>query len=175
MDQAYNSSVDRGPLHSHVGGAVPAANFPCYDGNGNITTLVSTADGAVSATYDYSPFGLTVSKSGPDADANTYRFSTKQQDETGLYYYGFRYYNPTLGRWMNRDPMAEFANTAATSGILPVRVYPNLRSDMAQYSMLGNNPVTEIDYLGLKQDFGWFICRAICTAACTFITDCPIP
>ena len=33
--------------------------------SGNITTLVNTTAGAVSATYDYSPFGLTVSKTGP--------------------------------------------------------------------------------------------------------------
>jgi len=78
-----------------------------YDGNGNVTTLVSTTDGAVSATYDYSPFGLTVSQSGPAADANTYRFSTKPRDETHLYYYGMRYYTPDLGRWINRDPIGE--------------------------------------------------------------------
>ncbi len=74
------------------------ASTPC-----NITTLLSTPDSAVSATYDYSPFGLTVAQSGPAASSKTYRFSTKPEDETGLYYYGFRYYNPTLGRWMSRD------------------------------------------------------------------------
>ena len=81
--------------------------FYCYDGNGNVTTLVNTADGAISATYDYSPFGLTVAQTGPATDANTYRFSTKWQDETGLYYYGYRCYDAGIGRWIKRDPAGE--------------------------------------------------------------------
>jgi len=35
-------------------------------------------------------------------------FSTKYTDsETGLVYYGYRYYSPELGRWPNRDPVGE--------------------------------------------------------------------
>jgi len=34
------------------------------------------------------------------------RFSTKyHDDETDLVYYGLRYYNPELGRWVSRDPI----------------------------------------------------------------------
>ena len=36
------------------------------------------------------------------------RFSTKYYDaETDLYYYGYRYYSPSLGRWISRDPITE--------------------------------------------------------------------
>ena len=36
------------------------------------------------------------------------RFSTKYYDaETDLYYYGYRYYSPSLGRWISRDPIKE--------------------------------------------------------------------
>jgi len=36
------------------------------------------------------------------------RFSTKYtDDETGLVYYGYRYYSPELGRWINRDPLGD--------------------------------------------------------------------
>ena len=36
------------------------------------------------------------------------RFSTKYYDaETDLYYYGYRYYSPSLGRWISRDPIEE--------------------------------------------------------------------
>ena len=36
------------------------------------------------------------------------RFSTKYYDaEAGLYYYGYRYYSPSLGRWISRDPIEE--------------------------------------------------------------------
>jgi RHS repeat-associated protein len=42
------------------------------------------------------------------AKANPYRFSTKyQDDETDLLYYGYRYYNTSMGRWNNRDPLRE--------------------------------------------------------------------
>jgi RHS repeat-associated protein len=42
------------------------------------------------------------------AGQNPFQFSTKYTDaETGLIYYGYRYYNPNTGRWINRDPIAE--------------------------------------------------------------------
>ena len=42
------------------------------------------------------------------AKTNPFRFSTKyQDDETGLVYYGFRYYDQITGRWVSRDPVAE--------------------------------------------------------------------
>ena len=60
-----------------------------------------------------------------------FRFSTKYQDaETGLYSYIFRPYDPITGRWLSRDPIEE------EGGI-------NL------YAMVGNDPVDEIDPLGL--------------------------
>jgi RHS repeat-associated protein len=42
------------------------------------------------------------------SDAFPHRFSTKYFDsETGLYYYGYRFYDPGLHRWLNRDPVDE--------------------------------------------------------------------
>src|SRR5258708_5570923 len=39
---------------------------------------------------------------------NPFRFSTKyHDDESGLIYYGYRYYNPINGVWLNRDPLGE--------------------------------------------------------------------
>ncbi len=39
-----------------------------------------------------------------------YRFTGKEQDaETGLYYYGARYYDPRLGRFLSVDPLASKA------------------------------------------------------------------
>ena len=91
-----------------------------YDANGNVGQLVEWSSGAggasgmawasgrMVATYEYDPYGNTVSKSGTYADTNLFRFSTKFLDaETGLYYYGYRYYSPRLGRWTSRDPLEE--------------------------------------------------------------------
>ena len=87
-------------------------HFPSCDANGNITDLVDT-NGAVVAHYEYDPFGNTVAQSGDQADANPFRFSSKYWDgETGFYYYGYRFYNPALGRWLSRDPLYEIGSVA---------------------------------------------------------------
>jgi RHS repeat-associated protein len=87
------------PLNTH---------FTCFDGNGNVMALVNAADKTVSARYEYGPFGEPIRVTGPLAQTNPFRFSTKFTDEeTGLVYYGYRYYAPSLGRWINRDPIQE--------------------------------------------------------------------
>jgi RHS repeat-associated protein len=85
-----------------------SAYFACYDGNGNITGLIVASGGSVSARYEYSPFGELIRVSGLLAKGNPFRFSTKFNDgESGLVYYGFRYYSPTMGRWLGRDSIQE--------------------------------------------------------------------
>lgn len=81
--------------------------FSFCDANGNVTDLVDD-EGTAVAHYEYDPFGNTLIKLGDNADLNPFRFSSKYWDsETGLYYYGFRYYSPIYGRWVNRDPINE--------------------------------------------------------------------
>jgi|GEM_PF-4681991 len=56
------------------------------------------------------PFGEVIRATGPMAKANPFRFSTKyQDDESDLVYYGYRFYNASTGRWVNRDPLEEYA------------------------------------------------------------------
>ncbi len=99
-----------GLLATEVGGVW---YFPLYDANGNVTDYVSET-GEVVASYAYDAFGRTIAQSGPMADAFPFRFSTKYYDsETGLYYYGRRYYSPDLGRWLTRDPIEEEGNMVA--------------------------------------------------------------
>jgi len=60
------------------------------------------------ARYHYDPYGNTLSASGPLAEANLYRFSSKEyHPNSGLVYYLYRYYDPNLQRWVNRDPIGE--------------------------------------------------------------------
>ena len=93
-----------GLLATEVGGVW---YFPLYDNNGNVTDYVSET-GDVVASYSYDAFGRTIAQSGAMADMFPFRFSTKYYDtESGLYYYGYRYYSPELGRWMTRDPIEE--------------------------------------------------------------------
>ncbi|MGN0846405.1 MAG: RHS repeat-associated core domain-containing protein, partial [Kiritimatiellia bacterium] len=84
-----------------------AVYVPCHDNNGNVMRYLDSAGGTV-ATYVYDAFGNTISQSGALASTFRHRFSTKYFDaETGLHYYGYRFYSPPLMRWINRDPIEE--------------------------------------------------------------------
>jgi RHS repeat-associated protein len=114
-----------------VAGPNAGTYFFCYDGNGNVVALVNAANGAVAANYEYGPFGELIRATGPLAFANPFLFSTKFYDwETGLYYYGYRYYNPSTGRWLSRDPIEE-------------------RGGRNLCSFVSNLPVNSWDLLGL--------------------------
>jgi RHS repeat-associated protein len=105
--------------------------FAAYDANGNVAELVSATNGAVTANYEYGPFGELIRATGPTAKINPLRFSTKyQDDETGFLYYMFRYYIPSSGRWPSRDPLGE-------------------HESLNMYSFVWNCPLFCIDILGL--------------------------
>ena len=76
-----------------------------YDFNGNVVN-VSSSNQTQLAKYTYGPFGEVLLKDG--SFDSRYQFSTKELDgSTGLNYYGYRFYSPGLGRWINRDPIGE--------------------------------------------------------------------
>jgi len=79
--------------------------FPAFDGNGNVMGLVRE-DKTIQAQYEYGPFGEPIRVSGPMADVNPIRFSTKcQDDDTDLVMYPCRSFRD--GRFLNRDPIGE--------------------------------------------------------------------
>ncbi|MCP4101728.1 MAG: RHS repeat-associated core domain-containing protein, partial [Lentisphaerae bacterium] len=111
--------------------------------------LVNAADGSVAAHYEYDPFGNLIKAEGEYKDGNPYRFSTKYRDsETGLYYYGFRYYSTELGRWISRDPIGEhgFRNYSTELG---KKHKKRLQNKFKAYNFVFNNPLNNIDILGL--------------------------
>jgi RHS repeat-associated protein len=119
--------------HGYSSGNWTSHNFYHADGGGNITSMVNNhaSAAAVVASYRYDPFGRTLSQSGTMAAANVYRFSSKEiHVQSGMYGYGFRFYDPTLQRWLNRDPIFE------AGGI-------NL------YGFVRNQPTRRIDPFGL--------------------------
>jgi RHS repeat-associated protein len=87
------------------------AYYHC-DAVGNVTALVNRR-GAVVARYSYDPFGNTLAMGGPLAQANLYRFSSKEVHvASGLLYYLYRFYDGVLQRWVNRDPIQEDGGAA---------------------------------------------------------------
>jgi len=101
-----------------------------------MATLVNAADGTLGAQYEYGPFGEVIRATGPMAKASPLWFSTKyEDDETSLVYYGMRWYSPSMGKWLNRDPLGE-------KGCFDV------------YCFVSNDPADRLDKLGLLEV--WF-------------------
>lgn len=115
-----NSSLIRYQYGNHLGSAV----------------LETDSSGTPISYEEYHPYGTSAyrsSKSDVDLSQKRYRFSGKELDsETGLYYFGARYYAPWLGRWTTVDP------AGFVSG-------PNL------YRYCSNNPVNFHDPNGMKE------------------------
>ncbi len=108
-------------------------HFSAFDANGNVTEYTDT-NGTVVAHYGYDPFGNVSARFGGIAADFAYRFSTKYtDDETGLVYYGYRYYSPRQGRWLNRDKIGE-------------------KGGINLYHFILNDPLNGIDSLGLRRD-----------------------
>ncbi|MFW0758245.1 RHS repeat-associated core domain-containing protein [Pseudomonas sp. H11T01] len=84
----------------------------------------------------YFPYGgtaWTASRSAVEADYKTIRYSGKERDASGLYYYGQRYYAPWLQRWISPDPKG-------------------VADGMNLYCMVGNNPIRYADKLGTNKE-----------------------
>ena len=100
------------------------------DGNKNVSELVSSDDGTISAHYEYAPFGEVILSSGDLAFTNPFHFSSEYADDTlGLVCYNCRHYNPVDGRWIGRDPAED-------------------NSTFQVYQFCRNLPIVFYDYLG---------------------------
>ena len=165
------------------GGGNPAYGSHSYyhaDGNGNITMLIGASQMIV-AKYLYDPYGNTLAQSGLLADANTYRFSSKEWNaNSGLYYYLYRFYDPSLQRWPNRDPLGDIGSlvyavdkieprlepwSAAERAMMvqqfkdPLGVFTQVNLNLSL--VVANNPLSNVDPRGLD----WLSCMANCVQA----------
>ncbi|NCC62280.1 MAG: hypothetical protein EOM12_15375, partial [Verrucomicrobiae bacterium] len=129
----------------------PTTYHATFDANGNITGYTDT-NGTIVARYEYDPFGNVSAQTGTMADDFVYRFSTKYLDvETGLYYYGYRYYNPEMGRWINRDPLGDwsFLRYAMLGRGKKDRQFLIYASRKPLYIFVDNRSLNSIDLYGL--------------------------
>lgn len=111
----------------------PAGNSPQYyhyDAQGSVTETSSTSSAKLNS-YVYDGFGNIIKSTG--TSLNNRQFLTKEQDKTGLVYFGKRYYNPRIGRFISPDP----------SGMIDG---PNL------YLYCSNDPINFVDLWGLEQE-----------------------
>jgi RHS repeat-associated protein len=150
LDIGSSGTVDAGAPASFqqaggVGGLISSTHLtsnsitsdsyiPSFDANGNIIAWTA-GDGTLLRKIDYDAFGNEVMVENYAAPATIaklpeFGFSTKIKDaETGLSYYGYRYYDPKTGRWPSRDPIGEEGGA-------------NL------YGFVGNDGANNFDFLG---------------------------
>jgi RHS repeat-associated protein len=86
------------------------------------------------------------------AKPNPFRFSTKyQDDEADMLYYGYRYYNANVGRWLSCDPIGDeaFFQIYTTSWSWRKRQRARLETLKPGYVFLANDSIDSIDALGL--------------------------
>jgi RHS repeat-associated protein len=93
------------------------------------TSLMTDDEGNEISSIDYYPFGLTRSGDVP----TDRKFTGQRFDDTGLYYYGARYYDPVIGRFISSDTM------------VPDPMNPH---SFNRYSYCLNNPLKYIDPSG---------------------------
>ncbi len=92
---------------------------------------LSDDKGSTKAIYFYDAFGQVQKKMG--SDDNDFLFAGEQMDDTGLIYLRARYYDPSVGRFITRDPFAGFAS---------------IPTSLNRYTYAYNNPVRFVDPSG---------------------------
>ena len=108
----------------------PAVKYHLGDHLGNSNIVVDDVANWINRE-EYTPYGET---SFGSFARKRYRFTGKERDEeSGLFYFGFRYYAPWLGRWISFDPAG------------PV-------DGLNLFRYLRGNPVRYVDRVGLSSD-----------------------
>lgn len=123
-----NDSVKAGYGFNGTGHLYEADQFFYHPDHLGSTSYVTDASGEINQHEEYSPFGETFFEEHTSHYTTPYLFNAKEKDaETGLYYYGARYYDAKTSLWMSVDPMAE--------------KYPGV----SPYNYCLNNPVIKVD------------------------------
>ncbi|OQW65513.1 MAG: hypothetical protein BVN28_01575 [Nitrospira sp. ST-bin4] len=92
------------------------------------TVALGDGTGTLQTQYTYEPFGLTTQTGA--ASTNSYKYTGREDDGSGLYYYRARYYQPRMQRFVAEDP------TGFNGGDINLYVYA------------ANNPVSLKDPTG---------------------------
>jgi RHS repeat-associated protein len=131
--------------------------FYTFDGLGSVIHLVDST-GAVSAQYQYGPYGNRIQTAGvlTGITSDIGYTGLFQEQTSGLVFAKFREYYPYIGRWLSRDPLGEVAHSYR-SGV------PSKDSTVAKvnlYCYALNNPLTVTDRTGLDPDSWWQVWAA---------------
>ena len=125
--------------------------------------LLTNAQGQVVGQYDYDPFGNLI---GSDSTESTkYLFTGQEYDnESDLYYYNARYYNPVIGRFISRDPvLGRDGDSLSRNGYIYVKNNPLKYVDpsgeeeetMLQGFGAGNAALNKVKFTAPGTDYVW--------------------
>ena len=132
LEVVYNGTAQTGGLISSNPASTAGSYFYHPDHLGS-SSLITDGTGALTQHIRYVPFGEVFVEERTNSWSTPYKFNGKELDEeTGLYYYHARYYDPRLSVWLSVDPLAE--------------EYPNISS----YVYCVNNPVKYVDPDGMR-------------------------
>ncbi len=130
VQREYTYGLQRISENQPISGAWTPSIYG-YDGGGNVRQLTNLS-GAVTDVYNYDAFGNILNSTG--STPNNYKYRGEQYDpDLGLYYLRARYYNPTTGRFMSRDPEGGRPITPKT---------------LHKYLYAGGDPINQIDPRG---------------------------
>jgi RHS repeat-associated protein len=147
------------------------------DALGSVTALTDSS-GAVQTRYRYESFGKTeMTLDDSHGVANPFRYTSRELDETGDYYYRARYYDTEVGRFISEDPI-RFLGGADWYVYVDSVGKPPFETNLYSYAF--NNPINYIDPLGLygtkdcsyyqqacKTNGGFYECQIV-ERACNF-------
>ncbi len=106
----YSSNPIFYPVQSFTHGANENEIYWFHPDHLGSTSYISNVLGEVSQHMEYFAFGETFVEEHKSSNNSPYKFNGKELDEeTGLYYYGARYYDPRVSVWLSVDPLAEKA------------------------------------------------------------------
>jgi RHS repeat-associated protein len=92
------------------------------------SSVLTDALGDIATQYTYEPYGNTTASG--TASTNSFQYTGRENDGSGLYFYRARYYNPVIGRFISQDPLGSF-------------------SGLSRYSYAGDDPIDYSDSSGL--------------------------
>jgi len=115
-------------------------------------SVVSDQKGLPYERVEYLPFGeVWIEETDPATGYIPFRFTSKELDEeTGLYYHGARYYEPTISRWMSADPAGFALSSPMGSDGKPKASYSIIEA-VNWYAYVSNNPVIYVDPTGMYE------------------------